>query len=422
MARLKFRDDLWKELLIKYDVRHFMGNWFLMAQSKSSALFKYFCIASSDAIFTVREGQRERVKAHLRKLFKQGEGAEEQKRVDSLILRVKRRYWRRHCEYTIPEPRVLVRALLSVYLFFKDLDDPETGRPFFSAGHQQRCITELQYVAYGWLSDHPKIPLDEVWDLAEALFEGGGALALPGWRRTWLMALLVRQGFYYGKKALKMDSPKPLRTRRTAEDVDALMAQGVDASAETLVQVLALNRGLYPSPSDAAGFIESVVVEERARALLAERGYHELQQALRLRAPPKPLAPPLTLGVTVGTAALPGPLAPMAAAVRDPAQLSGEEGSENDDDMPAAGARAPAAPRAPAAAPTATPNPLACARCGRVAGNAGALSNHIQHCAGNTRAEKQAQAAKERRAKKKRAAAGDAAVEPDAAQDEYPDS
>lgn len=203
-----------------------------------------------------------------------------------------------------------------------------------------------------------------------------------------------------------------------AEDVDALMAQGVDASAETLVQV-ALDRGLYLSSSDAAGFIESVVVEERARALLAERGYHELQQALRLRAPPKPLAPPLTLGVTVGTAALPGPLAPMAAAVRDPAQLSGEEGSDNDDDMPAAGARAPAAPRAPAAAPTATPNPLACARCGRVAGNAGALSTHVQHCGktGPTRAERQAQAAKERRAKK-RAAAGDAAVEPDAPQDE----
>ena len=499
VARLKFRDDLWKELLIKYDVRHFMGNWFLMAQSKSSALFKYFCIASSDAIFVVREGQRERVKAHLRKLFKQGEGAVEQKRVDSLILRVKRRYWRRHCEYTIPEPRVLVRALLSVYLFFKDLDDPETGRPFFSAGHQQRCITELQYVAYGWLSDHPKIPLyragrtlktgfvlsrclrsssalegyhapfndamaacghragldwmeassnefdfrwcvralrsagiipswvrmfnlaliDEVWDLAEALFEGGGALALPGWRRTRLMALLVRQGFYYGKKALKMDSPKPLRTRRTAEDVDALMAQGVDASAETLVQV-ALDRGLYLSPSDAAGFIDSVVVEERARALLAERGYHDLQQALRLRAPPKPLAPPLTLGVTVGTAALPGPMAPMAEAVRDPAQLPADGGSDNDDDMPAAGARAPAAPRAPAAAPTAAPNPLACANCGRVAGNAGALARHVEQCGkpGPTRAEKQAQAAKERRAKK-RAAAGDAAVEPDGdAQDE----
>jgi hypothetical protein len=34
-----------------------------------------------------------------------------------------------------------------------------------------------------------------VWDLAEVLFEGGGALARPGWRRTRLMALLVRQVF-----------------------------------------------------------------------------------------------------------------------------------------------------------------------------------------------------------------------------------
>ena len=282
------------------------------------------------------------------------------------------------------------------------------------------CVRALRSAGIipSWVRMFNLALIDEVWDLAEALFEGGGALALPGWRRTRLMALLVRQGFYYGKKALKMDSPKPLRTRRTAEDVDALMAQGVDASAETLVQV-ALDRGLYLSPSDAAGFIESVVVEERARALLAERGYHELQQALRLRAPPKPLAPPLTLGVTVGTAALPGPLAPMAEAVRDPAQLSGEEGSDNDNDMPAAAARAPVAPRAPAAAPTATPNPLACARCGRVAGNGGALSRHVEHCGkpGPTRAERQAQAAKERRAKK-RAAAGDAAVEPDAPQDE----
>ena len=127
------------------------------------------------------------------------------------------------------------------------------------------CVRALRSsgIIPSWVRMFNLALIDEVWDLAEALFEGGGALALPGWRRTRLMALLVRQGFYYGKKALKMDSPKPVRTRRTAEDVDALMAQGVDASAETLVQVLALNRGLYPSPSDAAGFIESVVVEER---------------------------------------------------------------------------------------------------------------------------------------------------------------
>ena len=85
-----------------------MGNWFLMAQNKSSALFKYFCIATSDAIFRVCEGERERVKEHLRKIFKQGVGVDmtnaiarkaEIERVDALILRVKRKYWRRHCRY-----------------------------------------------------------------------------------------------------------------------------------------------------------------------------------------------------------------------------------------------------------------------------------------------------------------------------------
>ncbi|HIE69141.1 MAG TPA: hypothetical protein EYP98_02700, partial [Planctomycetes bacterium] len=36
--RLKFT-ELWVELFVKYDPRHFLGNWFLLAQSKSSSLF-----------------------------------------------------------------------------------------------------------------------------------------------------------------------------------------------------------------------------------------------------------------------------------------------------------------------------------------------------------------------------------------------
>ena len=31
-------NDAWAELLIKYDARHFMGNWFLMAQVTLLAL------------------------------------------------------------------------------------------------------------------------------------------------------------------------------------------------------------------------------------------------------------------------------------------------------------------------------------------------------------------------------------------------
>ena len=39
LSSLEFIES-WVEVLIKYDPRHWMGNWFLMAQSKSSALFK----------------------------------------------------------------------------------------------------------------------------------------------------------------------------------------------------------------------------------------------------------------------------------------------------------------------------------------------------------------------------------------------
>ena len=507
MARLRFRDDAWKLLLIKYDARHFMGNFFLMAQSKSSSLFKYFCVATSDAIFRVREGQRERVKAHLRKLFKQGEGvdmtngsaaAAEIARVDALILRVKRKYWRSHCEYTIPEPKEVVRSLLSVYLFFKDLDDPETGRPFFSAGHEKRCVLELQYVAYGWLSDHPTIPLyrpgrvlktgfilsrclrsssalegyhapfndamaaaghragikwmeassnefdwrwtvralrtaglipqtvrhfnlaliDETFDLAEQLFEGGGKLALPGWRRTKLMkAPLLCQGFHYGLEALKLPdaavtsssahasearwladrlgASEPIHTRRTAEDVDALMGEGADASAESLTQV-ALNRGLYLSPADATAFTDEVVADERARALLAERGYKELQQALRQRAPPRPAAPQLVLGATAGTNELPGPIGAMPIAARDPEQLSERDSSPPPDTSSDEEAAQPE-------------EEATCPKCGTKGfGNAGALATHVGKCSGVTQKEKRAAKKRAKRADAKRARGADA--------------
>ena len=173
MVQLAFY-EFWETVLIKYDPRHWMGNWFLMAQSKSSGLFKYFCTSTSDAIFKVWEGDasvsgtRAHVKAHLRKRFKHGVGVnmadptakkEEDARVDGLIRRVRRGYWRKHCRFTIPPPRELARRLLAVYYFFRDLDDPETGQPFLSKGHELICRRELGYVANGDLSDHPTIPL-----------------------------------------------------------------------------------------------------------------------------------------------------------------------------------------------------------------------------------------------------------------------
>lgn len=172
-------DGEWETVLVKIDPRHWMAHWFLMAQSKSSVLFKYFCVATSEAIFQVwggdetLRGTRAWVKAGLRARFKQGNGVDmtdeaakkaEVARVDGLIARVRRSYWRRRCRFTIPAPRELARRLLLVYRFFRDIDDPETGRPFFSGGigkngHLAICRRMLAMVAKGELSDHPTIPL-----------------------------------------------------------------------------------------------------------------------------------------------------------------------------------------------------------------------------------------------------------------------
>ena len=268
-----------------------------------------------------------------------------------------------------------------------------------------------------WVRHFNLALIDEVWDLAETLFEGGGALALPGWRRTLLMKTpLLHQGFHYGLEALKqpgrevassshssmseaqwlagrLGSQDPIRTHQTAEDVDALLAEGANASAESLMQV-ARDRGLYLSPPEAAGFIDAVVADERARVRLDESGYREFQQALRQRAPPKPAAPPLALGATVGSAELPGPLGPMLAAVRDPAVLS--EGSVADDDSdPDDGPASAAAPSAPAAA--CAKGKRKCPTCSHEFYLRG-ISEHLKVCGLPTKRERNALKAKAKRA------------------------
>jgi hypothetical protein len=58
-----------------------------MAQSKESALFKYFCTAFSEALFIMVPGEYERVLDHLKKLGMSEADAK----------RMPRRYWRQHC-------------------------------------------------------------------------------------------------------------------------------------------------------------------------------------------------------------------------------------------------------------------------------------------------------------------------------------
>jgi hypothetical protein len=64
-----------------------MANLFLIAHSKESALFKYFCTCISEALYQMLPGERERVADHLRKLGL----------TDEQITRVPRKYWRRFC-------------------------------------------------------------------------------------------------------------------------------------------------------------------------------------------------------------------------------------------------------------------------------------------------------------------------------------
>lgn len=122
-----------------------MANFFLMAATKDSALFKYFCVAVSDAVFKIIPSSRRAVQEHLRYLGL----------TDDEIKRVRRKYWRTKAQYCVPEPETLLRDLTDVYDFFRDMVDPSTGRNFFNADHAKRFRHEMTYVRKGLLSDIP---------------------------------------------------------------------------------------------------------------------------------------------------------------------------------------------------------------------------------------------------------------------------
>ena len=353
-----------------------------------------------------------------------------------------RSYWRAHCKATIPPPERLARRLLMVYYFFRNMDDPETGKPFFSAGHEKICRHELTYVAKGEVSDHPTI---EVYALARTLgtgcelfhclrtssalegyhqhfhdaiakaakaaglhwteactneFDfrwtvralrrrgflpswmrhyntalvdslhstlvklGGVQMAtrlLPGWRRSKLLkSPLVRHGFDYGLEAQKLppatDAPpttttvalrepasegawlaerlgssRPLRTRRTRADVEALLDAPASASAEEISR-RALERGLHLTGKAAGGFAAEIEIEEAARLALEEADYRALQQELRTRADVRPNATLAELPAPTrrGSSALPVPLLLMSSQIQRPAALVALSDSDDD--------------------------------------------------------------------------------------------
>lgn len=90
-----------------------MANLFLMCSTKDSALFKYFWVAVSDAVYMIIPSSRDEVRSHLKFL-----GLSEDE-----IKRVRRKYWRSRARYDVPAPVVLLRRLLDVYEYFRDSVD-----------------------------------------------------------------------------------------------------------------------------------------------------------------------------------------------------------------------------------------------------------------------------------------------------------
>ena len=82
----------WKSLKVKYDIRHFMANFGMMAAvEKNSPAFKIFMGYVSDAIYKMLHGEADRVRIHMRLL-----GMDEE-----AIRRTRRRYWRRMARYVL---------------------------------------------------------------------------------------------------------------------------------------------------------------------------------------------------------------------------------------------------------------------------------------------------------------------------------
>ncbi|CAM9989087.1 unnamed protein product, partial [Ectocarpus sp. 13 AM-2016] len=99
----------------------------------------------SDATYMVVPSSRDEVIAHLMFLGLS----------DDDIKRVRRKYWRSKARYVVPPPAELLRRLTDVCDFFRDLDDPSTGRNFLVPDHKKRFRHEMTYVARGDISDIP---------------------------------------------------------------------------------------------------------------------------------------------------------------------------------------------------------------------------------------------------------------------------
>ena len=137
----------WATNFPKYDARHWSGNLTaVLAVEKGSPIFNLFMSLASDALFWMLPGEDDRVRKHCEALGMQPEQ----------INQLRRKYWRRRARYACPAPRLILRALVDLYLFFKGMRDPLKPSSYVYVPNAEKIfLKECAYVQQGLLSDPP---------------------------------------------------------------------------------------------------------------------------------------------------------------------------------------------------------------------------------------------------------------------------
>ena len=142
---------------LSYDIWHWMKNWrTLLAVHTRSELAKTFNVMTSEALFTMCEGEWERLVQHL----KHPAGGS---MTDDQIKKIRRSYKRKMCRYAVLGPDVLVRRLYDIYCLYDGMMDPERpGQRCFVSNAHDIMLKEMWYVRTGLLSDLPGVPMYRV--------------------------------------------------------------------------------------------------------------------------------------------------------------------------------------------------------------------------------------------------------------------
>eukprot|EP00947_MAST-08B_sp_MAST-8B-sp1_P005687 g5687.t1 len=290
----------WQEELIKLDARHWMANFFLMAHSKDSALFQFFCAATSDAVFEVYDHDRRKMKAYL-----DVRGIDIRRhRFDTSMWYVKRGQLSDHPDVPLYAPaRVLAAtskdgtrtATLQVWYCFRSSSALEG----YHLSLREARKASAASASPEWLE---VITNDHDFRFCVRSLKRRGRL--PKWFRHYNCALLDRMSLLIEK--LGMDQQKVLRDWvPTPPMVPALLIRHglyYALEAERAKKALAphptaaANEGIVFVTTAAESFVKQVMTNEAAHQLLKQHRYEKLLRRLHTRAASRPAAASIAEG------------------------------------------------------------------------------------------------------------------------------